>query len=591
MKCEKILVCAGTGCTSCKSLEMLKLIEKEFKKHKVKDVRIVKTGCFGLCSRGPIIITQPDDCFYADVSLKDIPAIVKEHIVGGKPVEKILYKDKDGKPVSLFEADFYKKQKRVALRRCGIIAPEEIDDYIAEDGFKALEKALKGMSRDEVIDVVKKSGLRGRGGAGFSAGEKWAAAKQSPGDKKYVICNADEGDPGAFMDRSILEGDPLSVVEAMTIAGYSIGSDEGYVYVRAEYPLAIERLKIAISQAEERGYLGKNILGSDFNFNLYIRYGAGAFVCGESTAICNSIEGKRGTPRVKPPSMAVKGLYNCPTLINNVETFANIGSIILNGADWFASMGTAGSKGTKVFALGGNVNNIGLVEVPMGITLREIVYDIGGGIPEGRKFKAAQTGGPSGGTVPAEHLDTPIDYESLEAIGSMMGSGGLIVIDDSSCMVSIAKFFMEFSVEESCGKCPPCRIGVVRIHELLHKITEGNGTMDDLEELKSLSNLVTEMSFCGLGKTAANPVLSTLKYFYDEYLAHINEGRCPAGNCAQLLTFEITDACTGCKKCVKACPVGAISGKAKEAHVLDKAKCTKCGACLPSCPTNAIIKV
>jgi len=540
---------------------------------------------------GPIVITQPDDCFYSRVNPEDVAEIVKDHIQGGTPVNRLLYKNPGSEEaVSLFEADFYKKQIRVALSRCGLIAPEEIDDYIDHDGYEALEKALKSMSKNEVVDVIKASGLRGRGGAGFPTGKKWEFTASAPGDKKYVICNADEGDPGAFMDRSILEGDPLSVIEAMTIAGYAIGSDEGYIYVRAEYPLAIHRLEIAIDQALERGFLGENILGTGFSFNVSIRYGAGAFVCGEETALISSIEGTRGAPRLRPPFPAQQGLFGCPTLINNVETFANIGKIIIKGADWFRSIGTDGSPGTKVFALGGNVNNIGLVEVPMGITLNEIVYDIGGGIPGGRSFKAAQTGGPSGGCIPAEHIDTPIDYESLKEIGSMMGSGGLIIIDDSKCMVGLAKFFMEFMVEESCGKCAPCRLGQVRMLEVLERITNGTGEPGDIKELEELAEMTKELSFCALGQTAPNPLLTTLKYFKDEYIAHIVDKRCPAGECCALLSFEITDKCIGCTKCVKACPADAISGNVKERHELDKSKCIKCGACITACPVEAIVR-
>jgi len=530
-KCTKIFVCAGTGCISGDSSAIIDNFNEELKSSGLSnEVKVVKTGCFGFCAKGPIVVTQPDDCFYSEVSPDSVKEIVKEHIIGGNPVQKFLYNGGKG-ATSLFEVDFYKKQKRVALKRCGIIDAEKIDDYIAHDGFKALDKVLKIMNPDEIVNIIKNSGLRGRGGAGFPTGQKWEFAKNTKGTKKYVVCNADEGDPGAFMDRSILEGDPLSVIEAMTIAGYVIGSDEGYIYVRAEYPLAIERLEIAIKQAKEKGFLGSNILNTGFKFDIHIAVGAGAFVCGESSALVNSIEGKRGTPRVKPPNLSIKGLYGCPTLVNNVETFANIGKIILEGADWFGSMGTESSKGTKVFALGGNVNNIGLVEVPMGITLREIVYEIGGGIPEGRKFKAAQTGGPSGGCIPESHLDTPVDFESLQEIGSMMGSGGLVVMDDSKCMVGIAKFFMEFMVEESCGKCPPCRIGIVRMHDILDKITISKGTMEDLAELEDLADTVTELSFCGLGKSAANPVKTTLKYFREEYLAHINEKTCLAGEC------------------------------------------------------------
>jgi NADH:ubiquinone oxidoreductase subunit F (NADH-binding)/(2Fe-2S) ferredoxin/Pyruvate/2-oxoacid:ferredoxin oxidoreductase delta subunit len=588
--CDKILVCAGTGCVACKSMAIIDNFHKELKDCDLADIAVVKVGCFGLCSAGPIVITQPDNCFYANVSPADVAQIVREHLVGGNPVHRLLYKNESGEPVPLHEARFFQKQQKVALARCGVIKPEEIDDYIEFGGYKALEKALKTMSPSEVVQVIKDSGLRGRGGAGFPTGLKWEFTKNAVGEKKYVVCNADEGDPGAFMDESILEGDPQAVIEAMAIAAYAIGSDEGYIYVRAEYPLAIHRLKIALAQAQERGFLGSNILDSGFNFNLSIRYGAGAFVCGEETALISSIEGMKGTPRLRPPYPAVKGLFGCPTLINNVETYANIGKIIIEGAQWFRSIGTAGSPGTKVFCLAGNVNNIGLVEVPMGITLREIVYEIGGGIPEGRSFKAAQTGGPSGGCIPLEHIDTPIDYESLSEIGSMMGSGGLVVIDDSKCMVGIAKFFMEFMVEESCGKCAPCRLGLVRMHEALERITNGQGTLNDLKELEELAAMTRELSFCALGQSAPNPLITTLKYFKDEYLAHINDKKCPAGQCAALLSYEITESCIGCKKCIKICPSAAISGKAKERHSIDRGKCIKCGACVPACPAEAIIK-
>ncbi|MCL1808417.1 MAG: NADH-quinone oxidoreductase subunit NuoF [Clostridiales bacterium] len=588
--CDRVYVCAGTGCTSGKSPEIIENFRQELNASGLSDVKVIMTGCFGLCSMGPIVITQPDDCFYSRVAPKDVAEIVREHIAGGKPVHRLLFKGSRGEAVSLFEADFYKKQERVVLARCGLINPEEIDDYIEHGGFAALEKALKAMSSEEVVSVIKDSGLRGRGGAGFPTGKKWEFTMNAPGSKKYVVCNADEGDPGAFMDRSVLEGDPLSVVEAMTIAGYAVGADEGYIYVRAEYPLAIHRLQVAMGQALERGFLGNNILNTGFDFNLSIRYGAGAFVCGEETALLNSIEGKKGTPRLRPPFPAVKGLFGCPTLINNVETYANICKIITSGADWFRSMGTPGSPGTKVFALGGNVNNIGLVEVPMGITLREIIYDIGGGIPDGRGFKAAQTGGPSGGCIPAEHINTPIDFESLKAIGSMMGSGGLIVMDDSKCMVGIAKFFMKFMVEESCGKCAPCRIGLVRMHEILERITGGEGEIGDLAELEELAEMVNELSFCALGQTAPNPVLTTFRYFKDEYLAHINDKKCPAGECSALLNYEVTDKCVGCTKCAKACPAAAISGKLKEKHSIDKGKCVKCGACMGACPVKSIVR-
>ena len=590
-RCDRIYVCAGTGCVSGKSQTIIENFKKELENNGCDDVKIIKTGCFGLCSMGPIVITQPDDYFYSHVSPSDVTRIVNEHILNGVPVHELLFKNPDtNEAVPLFEADFYKKQKRVALERCGIVGPEDIDDYIAHNGFVALEKTLFEMSPEEVIAVIKDSGLRGRGGAGFPTGRKWEFTKQAEGNKKYVVCNADEGDPGAFMDRSILEGDPLSVIEAMTIAGYAVGSDEGYIYVRAEYPLAIHRLEIALAQAKERNYLGNNILKSNFCFDINIRYGAGAFVCGEETALISSIEGMKGTPRLRPPFPAVKGLFGCPTLINNVETFANIGKIVIEGAEWFKSIGTPGSPGTKVFALGGNVNNVGLVEVPMGTTMREIVYDIGGGIPNGRKFKAAQTGGPSGGCIPLEHIDTPIDYESLKDIGSMMGSGGLLVMDDSKCMVGIAKFFMQFMVEESCGKCAPCRLGQVRMLEILERITNGEGRLEDLKKLKDTAFMTRELSFCALGQTAPNPLLTTLKYFEDEYLAHINEKRCPAGECTALLNYEITDSCIGCTMCAKKCPAEAISGILKEKHSIDISKCIKCGACMDACPKQAIVR-
>jgi len=589
--CTRVLVCAGTCCVSGKAFVIIENFEKELAAAGILDIKVVKTGCFGLCSEGPIVLTQPDDYFYAKVSPQDVKEIVEEHFMQGRPVQRLLYKDaSNGEALSLLEADFYKKQHKVALARCGVIDPEKIDDFIEQDGFKALEKALLTMTPGQVVEEIKNSGLRGRGGAGFPSGKKWEFTKNAAGEKKYVVCNGDEGDPGAFMDESILEGDPLSVVEAMAIAGYAIGANEGYIYVRAEYPLAIHRLKIALAQAKERGFLGKNILNSGFDFELSIRYGAGAFVCGEETALISSIEGRKGTPQLRPPYPAVKGLFGCPTLINNVETYANIGKIIMMGAEWFKAMGTAGSPGTKVFALAGNVKNIGLVEVPMGITLREIVYDIGQGIPDGRSFKAAQTGGPSGGCIPIEYIDTPIDYESLGEIGSMMGSGGLIVMDDSKCMVGIAKFFMQFMVEESCGKCAPCRLGLVRIYEALARITDGNGTMEDLQELEELAEMVSSLSFCALGQSAPNPLKTTLRYFKDEYLAHINEKRCPAGECEKLLNYEITSLCIGCRKCLKACPAAAIIGKVKEQHVIDKTKCIKCGACIESCAVKAIIR-
>jgi len=589
--CDRIYVCAGTGCMSVKAQAIYDNLLSELEASGCQDVKVVKTGCFGLCSLGPLVATKPDNCFYPNVDPDDVARIVQGHLVDGIPVDGLVYKDSStGQTIPLFETDFYKKQMRIVFDRCGSMDPEDIDDYLAHDGFKALEKVLLTMSREEVVEVIKASGLRGRGGAGFPAGRKWEVTLNAPGDKKYVICNGDEGDPGAFMDEGLMEGDPLAIIEAMAIAAYAVGSDEGFIYVRAEYPLAVHRLTIAIDQARERGYLGNNIMGTGFSFNVSLRLGAGAFVCGETTAMVRSIEGLRGTPRLKPPSSAIKGLFGCPTLINNVETYANIGRIILNGAEWFRSIGTEGSTGTKVFALTGNVVNVGLVEVPMGTTLREIVFDIGGGIPEGRRFKAAQSGGPSGGCIPEEHLDIPIDFESLSSIGSIMGSGGLVIMDDRTCMVSIAKFFTEFMVEESCGKCPPCRIGLVRMLEILERITEGEGRMRDLDELEELSEMIIEMSFCGLGQTAPNPVLTTLMHFRDEYLAHIVEKRCPTGACCALLSYEITEACNGCKKCPRVCPTGAISGKKKERHVIDQSKCTKCGACLDECRYDAIIK-
>ncbi|MCL1993491.1 MAG: NADH-quinone oxidoreductase subunit NuoF [Spirochaetes bacterium] len=587
--CKQIYVCAGTGCTSSEALAIYGNFVKDLSDRKLNDVKLIKTGCFGLCSMGPVVVTEPDGCFYTKVKPEDVETIVSQHVENGQPVISLLYKE-NGVPVKLFDAQFYGKQKRVALARCGVTDPESIDSYLESSGYKALEKILAGTSQDEIIDIVKKSGLRGRGGGGFPTGQKWEFAKNAPGKQKYVICNADEGDPGAFMDRSILEGDPFSVIEAMTIAGYTIGANTGYIYVRAEYPLAIDRLKIALEQAMERGFLGKNILKSGFDFDILIRRGAGAFVCGEETALINSIEGKQGSPRVRPPFPAVSGLNGCPTLINNVETFANICQIILQGPQWFSAMGTKGSPGTKVFALGGNVNNIGLVEVPMGITLREIVYDIGGGIPDGRQFKAAQTGGPSGGCIPLQHIDTIIDYESLKEIGSMMGSGGLIVMDDSKCMVALAKFFMEFMVEESCGKCAPCRIGLVRIYELLRKITEGRGSMKDIDTLEELSQMISTSSACALGQTSPNPVKTTLRYFRDEYEAHVRDKKCIAGECTQLISYEITDACIGCTKCLKDCPVKAITGKVKEKHSIDKSICIKCDSCVQACPKKAIVK-
>ena len=587
---KHILVCHGTGCTSSKSPQILENFKKIIKEKNIQNVRVIKTGCFGLCAKGPIVIIRPEDTFYANCTPEDCEEIIQTHIIEGKVVERLLAKDIDGSKVkSLDELSFYKKQMRIALKNCGIINPENIDEYIAFDGYRALERVLKEMSPEEVIDIIKKSGLRGRGGAGFPTGKKWELTKQSEGNQKYVVCNADEGDPGAFMDRSILEGDPHSVLEAMAIAGYSIGANKGFIYVRAEYPIAVQRLKIAIKQAEDYRILGKNIFDTEFNFDIEIRLGAGAFVCGEETALLESIEGKRGQPRVKPPYPAQAGLWGKPTLINNVETYANIAQIILKGAEWFSSIGTENSKGTKVFALGGNVNNIGLVEVPMGTTLREIVYDIGGGIPNGRDFKAAQTGGPSGGCIPKEHLDTPIDYESLKTIGSMMGSGGLIVMDDTKCMVSLAKFYLQFTVSESCGKCTPCRIGTKRMLEILEKLCNGEGEELDIYKLEKLAVNIQKSSICGLGQSAPNPVISTLKYFRDEFRQHAIAKECRALECKAMAKIAIDpEKCKGCGLCQKHCPVNAISGEGREKRTIDQEKCIKCGTCLVSCPFHAI---
>lgn len=589
---KHILVCHGTGCTSSKSPKIIENFRKIIDEKGIKNVRVIQTGCFGLCAKGPIVIIRPEDTFYAMVKPEDCEEIINTHILEGKTVERLLCKDINNSVVQrLDELTFYKKQERIALKNCGIIDPENIDEYIAFDGYKALEKVLFEMSQDDVINEITDSGLRGRGGAGFPTGKKWYFTKIAEGDQKYVVCNADEGDPGAFMDRSILEGDPHSVIEAMMIAGYAVGAKKGYIYVRAEYPIAVHRFQTAINQAKEYGILGKNIFGTDFSFDLEIRLGAGAFVCGEETALLESIEGRSGRPRLKPPFPANCGLWQKPTLINNVETYANITKIILNGAKWYSSIGTEKSKGTKVFALGGNVVNVGLVEVPMGTTLREIVFDIGGGIPGGHKFKAAQTGGPSGGCIPAEHLDTPIDYESLSQIGSMMGSGGLIVMDDTKCMVNLAKFYLGFTVDESCGKCTPCRIGTKRMLEILEKVTEGNGETEDLEKLERLAKTIQKASVCGLGQTAPNPVLSTMKYFRDEYITHIRDKKCPAKECKALRAIEIDpEKCRGCGICKKNCPVNAITGEVKQPHKIDEDVCIKCGTCISKCPFKAISK-
>ncbi len=588
-----VLVCGGTGCHSSNGDRIKELIEEKVKEKGLEEeIKVVLTGCFGLCESGPNVVIYPEGVFYSHVTLEDVEEIAEEHLFKGQIVKRILFKEayeeEKIKPVS--EVNFYKKQTRIALRNCGVIAPEDIEEYIALEGYEALAKVITEKTSEEVIQIVKDSGLRGRGGAGFPTGRKWEEAFKYESDKKYVICNADEGDPGAFMDRSILEGDPHSVLEAMAIAGYAIGSDQGYNYVRAEYPIAVQRLQIAIEQAREYGLLGNNILGTNFSFDIELRLGAGAFVCGEGTALMESIEGRRGMPRNKPPRTSHKGLWQKPTIINNVETFANVPIIFQKGVEWFRNIGTEKSPGTKVFALGGKIKNTGLVEIPMGVTLRDIIFDIGGGIPGDKAFKAVQTGGPSGGCIPSEFLDTPVDFESLGKLGSIMGSGGMVVMDESNCMVDIARFFLDFTVEESCGKCVPCREGTKRMLEILERITEGKGEEGDIERLESLSETISSASLCGLGQTASYPVITTLKYFRDEYEAHIYNKTCPAGSCQALLQYYITESCIGCTKCARNCPASCISGKVKERHVIDTEKCIKCGACMAACPVNAVIK-
>ncbi len=588
-----VLVCGGTGCASSNSAKIKEEFESKISEYQLdKEVQVISTGCFGLCEEGPIVVVYPEGAFYNKMTVDKVEKIVEEHIYKGRIVKEYLYEESIDEDIikSLSEVSFYNKQKRVSLKNCGIINPEDIREYIAQDGYMALGKALTEMTPEDVIKVVKDSGIRGRGGGGFPTGVKWGFAAPNKSDQKYIICNADEGDPGAFMDRSILEGDPHSILEAMAIAGYAIGATKGYVYVRAEYPIAVKRLEIAIEQAKKEGLLGKNIFESGFDFDLEIRLGAGAFVCGEETALIASIEGKRGMSRNKPPFPANKGLWGKPTIINNVETLSNIPQIINNGADWFRSFGTDKSPGTKVFALGGKINNTGLVEIPMGTSLEEVIYDIGGGCPDGKQFKAVQTGGPSGGCITREHLKTPIDFDSLVELGSMMGSGGMIVMDEDNCMVDVARFFLDFTVDESCGKCTPCREGTKRMLEILNRIVEGKGSLEDLDTLEELSETIKDTSLCGLGQTAPNPVISTLKYFRDEYEAHVTAKTCPAGVCQALLSYVITENCRGCTKCVKVCPVDAISGKVKEVHEIDQDKCIKCGACIEACPFDAIIK-
>lgn len=591
---SQVLVCGGTGCTSSGSMDILKDFKKEIAKHGLeKEIELVRTGCFGLCSLGPVVIVYPEGAFYSKVTPEDVQEIVEEHLLKGRIVKRLLYHEsiENDRIKSLNNVDFYKKQERIALKNCGVIDPENIDEYIAFDGYKALEKVLTTMTPQDVINEMKKSGLRGRGGGGFPTGKKWEFAANQKNDQKYIICNADEGDPGAFMDRSVLEGDPHAVLEAMAIGGYAIGANQGFIYVRAEYPIAVKRLQVAIKQAREYGLLGDNIMGTGFKFDIDIRLGAGAFVCGEETALMRSIEGKRGMPTPKPPFPAVSGLWGKPTVINNVETYANIAQIMLKGADWFAGIGTERSKGTKVFALGGKITNTGLVEIPMGTTLREVIFDIGGGIPNNKKFKAVQTGGPSGGCITTENLDIPIEYDTLTSIGSMMGSGGMIVMDEDNCMVDVARFFLDFTKDESCGKCTPCRVGTKRLLEILEKITQGKGTLEDLDKLESLAKEIKATALCGLGQTAPNPILSTLKYFRDEYIAHVVEKRCPAGVCKSLLHYTIKDdVCKKCGLCARNCPVGAINGKVKEHFEIDHDKCIKCGTCIEKCPFKAIEK-
>ncbi|MCR1876545.1 NADH-quinone oxidoreductase subunit NuoF [Paraclostridium bifermentans] len=590
---KELLVCGDTGCRAANSMPIIDSLKAEIKNAGLEDIVSVSlTGCFGFCAQGPIVKVHPDNVFYVKVSADDAKEIVQEHLVKGNVIDRLLYLEaSENKKVHASEdISFYKQQMRIALHNCGYINPEKVEDYIANDGYLTLGKCITELTPEQVIEEVKTSGLRGRGGAGFPTGIKWEATRKSISDQKYVVCNADEGDPGAFMDRSILEGDPHKVLEAMAICGYAVGSDTGYIYIRAEYPLAIERLQLAISQAKNLGLLGNNILGTDFNFNIELKYGAGAFVCGEGTALMRSIEGNRGEPRMKTYSSTKKGLWDVPTCANNVETFANIPPILSNGGNWYKNIGTEKSSGTKVFALGGKINNVGLVEIPMGTTLRDVIYNIGGGIPDGREFKAVLTGGPSGGCIPSDYLDTPIDFDNLSNLGSMMGSGGMLILDDTDCMVDIAKFFLGFTVEESCGKCTPCRIGNKRLLEILTKITDGKGTEQDLIDLENLSKTIVSTSLCGLGKSAPNPVLSTLNYFYDEYKSHVIDKKCPSGKCQALLNFVITDSCIGCTKCSKVCPAGCISGSVKEKHEIDVSKCLKCGACMDNCKFNAIIK-